>query len=160
MHSAHCVPHTTQGQWFWTLSHCWDLVPCFFFFFYLLQLHPSWRESKPSCLPIVWAEVGTSLVLALHHLLALCHPAALRKFCPGYWCRGGAGTLRRFSSCGDDFDLGRSALWCVLHQVVLPQSRGCWTWHHAVESSGFCGISWIWLDKKQGLFRQITQIQS
>lgn len=82
----------------------------FFFFFNLLQLHPSWRESKPSCLPIVWAGVGTSLVLALHHLLALCHPAALRKFCPGYWCRGGAGTLRRFSSCGDDFDLGRSAL--------------------------------------------------
>lgn len=32
---------------------------------------------------------------------------------------------------------------------LLPKSHGCWAWHHAVESSDFSEISWIWLDKNK-----------
>lgn len=131
---------------FWTLSQSWDLV---LYFFNLLNLHPSWRESKPSCFPLVWAGVGTSLVLALQYLLASCCPVALSKVCPGQWWRWS------WEHLGGSHPVLITLSWEDLHSDVfytkqlLPKSHGCWEWHHAVEPSNFWGISLIWLDENK-----------
>lgn len=106
-----CASHYSHQSQLMILSTVSELAPCARLFFHLLQLHPSWRESKPIChLPppcLGWRghlpAAGTAVPAG---------PAAQSRVCQGSDAEVELRPWRRLSSCG-----ARFALWCISYQA-------------------------------------------